>query len=359
MNCHQTQGMGFIPTLGDFYYQFHLRKTLVPVSSHDTHIFAGFDPTLTGIADLANGATPLVKSVLSGSDPTGGLRSTLEVVKQRVGEAIGLYRPDDPLPSARPLLEGLSLLQDLEHRLCQPGIVPDPGSVAGQVPDDAMPVHLVSSIAAILGRKVKEFEEAIARCLGLRLQCLCTRRKLTPGESLWLSARLWNHRDVTIDKVHFHIGAPDNWDVIAEEGFKHHDAPENPVARYEAFFYAGVAAVGSGPVHRPHKLFHYMIHYPFAPSFVVDISTVWQRMVDVLATYESQFGPDGAGLETPICSRSFVRYIEARAIWFGAMIGAGYGEPFLLPGPVPLRERPGTDDTTPSGGDLPPFRMFR
>jgi hypothetical protein len=235
VNCHQTQGMGFIPSPGDFYYQFHLRKTLVPVSSHDTHIFAGFDPTLTGIADLANGAPPLVKSVLSVSDQTGGLRSTLEVVKQRVGEAIGQYQPDDPLPSARPLLEGLSLLQDLEHRLCQPGIVPDPGSVAGRVPDDAMPVHLVSSIASILGRKVKEFEEAIARCLGLRLQCLCTRRKLTPGESLWLSARLWNHRSVTIDKVHFHIGAPDNWDVIAEEGFEHHDAPENPVARYEVF----------------------------------------------------------------------------------------------------------------------------
>ena len=127
----------------------------------------------------------------------------------------------------------------------------------------------------------------------------------------------------------------------------------------EAFFYAGVAKAGPGNPHRPEKLIYYMINYPFQPSFVVDISGVWQSKIKVLASYASQFQRDRTGLKTAISQPDFTRLIETRALWFGAMIGAGYGEPFLVSGPVALRELPATDNVAPEEGDFPPFCMFR
>jgi bacillithiol biosynthesis deacetylase BshB1 len=126
----------------------------------------------------------------------------------------------------------------------------------------------------------------------------------------------------------------------------------------EAFFYAGVATVGTGRPYRPERLFYYMINYPFEPSFVVDISSVWQNKMKILSVYSSQFQWDGSGPQTAISQPEFIRFIETRAIWFGTMIGVDYGEPFLVSGPVPLHELPGVDITVKHEGELPPFSMF-
>jgi hypothetical protein len=45
--------------------------------------------------------------------------------------------------------------------------------------------------------------------------------------------------------------------------------------------------------------------------------------------------------------------VEARAIWFGAMIGAAYGEAFFSPGSVPQDGFPGLADLSQPGS--PPF----
>jgi len=127
----------------------------------------------------------------------------------------------------------------------------------------------------------------------------------------------------------------------------------------EAFFYAGVATVGSGRPHRPERLFYYMTNHPFQPSFIVDISNVWQNKMRILAAYASQFQWDGAGLRTAISQPEFTQFIEARSRWFGAMIGSSHGEPFLVSGPVPLRELPGIDNVLPPEDKLPPFCMFQ
>ncbi len=126
----------------------------------------------------------------------------------------------------------------------------------------------------------------------------------------------------------------------------------------EACFFARVSKVGAGRPHQPEWLFYYMLHHPFQPSFVVDVSTVWDRKMEALAAYRSQFQSEGSGLETAISRPEFMRFLEARAIWFGAMIGAAYGEPFLTPGPVPLGELPGIDGPLRGPGDLPPYRVL-
>ncbi len=101
-----------------------------------------------------------------------------------------------------------------------------------------------------------------------------------------------------------------------------------------------------------------MLHQPFEPSFVVDISAVWSRKIAAFAAYESQFKPANTGPKTAINQPNFMQMIEARSIWFGAMIGATYGEPFYTPVPVPLHELPGSADPKLPPGKLPPYSMY-
>jgi LmbE family N-acetylglucosaminyl deacetylase len=101
-----------------------------------------------------------------------------------------------------------------------------------------------------------------------------------------------------------------------------------------------------------------MIHHPFAPSLVVDVSSVWDRKMAAVAAYRSQFEPDGDEFQTAISRPDFLRFIEARAIVYGAMIGAAYGEAFYLPGPVPLGELPGLTGPAPARGELPSYRTY-
>jgi len=108
----------------------------------------------------------------------------------------------------------------------------------------------------------------------------------------------------------------------------------------EACFEAGLAGVGEGVRHRPGRLFHYMVHSPFDPSFVVDCSEVWAQKKAAVSSYRSQFSPDGEDSMTALSGGDFLELLEVRGRWFGAMIGAIYGEPYLTRGPVPLRGLP-------------------
>lgn len=113
----------------------------------------------------------------------------------------------------------------------------------------------------------------------------------------------------------------------------------------DACFVAGLAKVGDGPPHRPAALYHYMLHHPFSPSFVVDVSSAWSRKLDAVMAYTSQFGPPPDGATSADArtgaSTGLLRVADARATLHGAMIGAERGEAFTGTGPVPLRMLPG------------------
>jgi N-acetylglucosamine malate deacetylase 1 len=110
----------------------------------------------------------------------------------------------------------------------------------------------------------------------------------------------------------------------------------------QACFEAGLESVGSGALHRPAHQFSYMAHSPFEPSFVVDISAVWEQKETAVACYRSQFGSDDGGPATAVSGGGFLELLEVRARWFGAMIGVRHGEPYLSRGPVPLSGLPGS-----------------
>jgi bacillithiol biosynthesis deacetylase BshB1 len=117
----------------------------------------------------------------------------------------------------------------------------------------------------------------------------------------------------------------------------------------EASFLAGVAKLGEGGRHRPARLYHYMLHHPFTPSFVLDVTRVWDRKMEAVRAYESQFG-EAEGPATEIGGPGFLDFVEARAAVHGAMIGARRGEPFHQPGPVALSSLPGLDPADPAPG---------
>jgi bacillithiol biosynthesis deacetylase BshB1 len=107
-----------------------------------------------------------------------------------------------------------------------------------------------------------------------------------------------------------------------------------------ASFYAGLAARGSramGPPHRPAAVFSYMQHHAFEPSFVVDVTAVWEAKERALAAYRSQIYQDPPGAPsgehtgeppTKVASREFRLAVEGRARHFGQLINAELGEPF-------------------------------
>jgi bacillithiol biosynthesis deacetylase BshB1 len=114
----------------------------------------------------------------------------------------------------------------------------------------------------------------------------------------------------------------------------------------EACFFAGVRRIGEGDPHRVGRLYHYMAHQPFTPSFVLDISDVWERKMEAVRAYASQFG-DAGPPATELRGRRFAELLDARASVHGAMIGVQRGEPFHAPGPVGLSTLPGLSPDDP------------
>jgi bacillithiol biosynthesis deacetylase BshB1 len=127
----------------------------------------------------------------------------------------------------------------------------------------------------------------------------------------------------------------------------------------DACFLAGVAKMG-GPArpHRPQAVYHYSVHSPFPPTFVVDVTSTWQRKMRAIGAYRSQFGPTAPAGSTALAGSRFLQVIEAKGCYFGAMIGAERGEAFMSVGPLAvdflpsLPSLPGAGDDGGSPGEL-------
>ena len=100
---------------------------------------------------------------------------------------------------------------------------------------------------------------------------------------------------------------------------------------YEACFLAGLKKIDQyTEPHRPHKIIYASIYANVTPSFVVDITQHFDRRMESLLAYRSQYGPveDGAALfpdESEIRER-----LAAMARFYGNLIGARYGEPYVV-----------------------------
>jgi bacillithiol biosynthesis deacetylase BshB1 len=100
---------------------------------------------------------------------------------------------------------------------------------------------------------------------------------------------------------------------------------------YEACFLAGLKKLDAASApHRPHRILYSSSYANVAPSFVVDISAQFEPRMAALLSYRSQYGgsAEGDGLfpgEGEIRER-----LAAVARFYGNLIGARYGEPFVV-----------------------------
>jgi bacillithiol biosynthesis deacetylase BshB1 len=94
----------------------------------------------------------------------------------------------------------------------------------------------------------------------------------------------------------------------------------------DAIFLSGLVKVDTKQEPwRPKRNFHYIQNDAHRPDFVVDITAQWDKKLQVLAAYDSQFGGD-----------YFWEFHKARALTTGALIGVQYGEGFLSSSPLKI-----------------------
>lgn len=100
---------------------------------------------------------------------------------------------------------------------------------------------------------------------------------------------------------------------------------------YEACFLSGLRKIDARTEpHRPDKIIYASLYANVTPSFVVDITRYFDRRLDSLLAYRSQYAyaQQGAALfpdEAEIRER-----LAAIARFYGNLIGAKYGEPFVV-----------------------------
>lgn len=121
--------------------------------------------------------------------------------------------------------------------------------------------------------------------------------------------------------------------LLPFDGDRHPDHAAAAHLIRKACFFASVKKFGQEEPHRPHHLYHYMIHSPFTPTFVIDISSVWENKVTLLKVYESQFLNRENDVVTAL-NGDFLEVLEARARYFGSFVGCQYGEPYLASHPL-------------------------
>jgi bacillithiol biosynthesis deacetylase BshB1 len=104
---------------------------------------------------------------------------------------------------------------------------------------------------------------------------------------------------------------------------RHFDHIRASLLTAEASFQAGLVKIETGTdPHRPRRLIYYMAHYEFVPSFIVDVTDEFEKKMEAVRAYRSQFGG-----EHPLFPLSD---IEIKSRYYGSLIGAGYGEPFFV-----------------------------
>jgi bacillithiol biosynthesis deacetylase BshB1 len=82
---------------------------------------------------------------------------------------------------------------------------------------------------------------------------------------------------------------------------------------------------------RPKFIYHYIQNNYIKPDFVVDVTEYWDKKMESIKAFKSQFyDPNSNEPESFISSSGFLDFIDARGKEFGHSINARYGEGFTV-----------------------------
>lgn len=100
----------------------------------------------------------------------------------------------------------------------------------------------------------------------------------------------------------------------------------------ESNFYSGLNKIKSNyPPYRAKNVIYYYQHLVDKPSFVVDITAEFEKKMEAVKAFTSQFyDPHSKEPETYISNKQFFESLKTRAQYFGYQIGVEFGEPFFI-----------------------------
>jgi bacillithiol biosynthesis deacetylase BshB1 len=115
---------------------------------------------------------------------------------------------------------------------------------------------------------------------------------------------------------------------------------------YEGAYLAGLARYETGQQsYRPPQILYYMRWDEFEPTFVVDISDQYERKMEAIWAYSTQFAPSGQSAvapegeaypETRLVTPEYHWKLEHRMAYYGSLIQKRYGEGFLVRGQLEM-----------------------
>lgn len=85
---------------------------------------------------------------------------------------------------------------------------------------------------------------------------------------------------------------------------------------------------------RPNAVYHFIQDYNLAPDFVVDITGYWERKMECIRAFRSQFYvPEVTEyqdeLDSPISGKDFMDFLQSKARAYGRSSGFEYAEGFI------------------------------
>jgi bacillithiol biosynthesis deacetylase BshB1 len=84
------------------------------------------------------------------------------------------------------------------------------------------------------------------------------------------------------------------------------------------------------PPHKPKGILYYMCRHSFHPTLIINITDEFEQKISAIKAYSSQISYQySAETEIRFNENDFLKYIEARARFFGMMINCKFGEPFF------------------------------
>ncbi len=119
---------------------------------------------------------------------------------------------------------------------------------------------------------------------------------------------------------------------------RHPDHEASSRVLTEAVFSAALRRFDpSGAAWKPQSTCYYFINDSVPPSFVIDVSSVYERKRRSLACHASQFTPAaGDAVGTRLTSPRFQQLIESRDAHFGALAGVTFAEGLVVRDPLLL-----------------------
>jgi bacillithiol biosynthesis deacetylase BshB1 len=100
---------------------------------------------------------------------------------------------------------------------------------------------------------------------------------------------------------------------------------------FEACFLAGLRKLDpETEPFRPAKILYASLYADVRPSFIVDISAQFERRMDALLSYVSQYGETADGSTLFPTEAEIRERLGAIARFYGNQIGVKYGEPFVI-----------------------------